>query len=145
MSKLQEYFQEKFALLYKSVFTKDDLTIEQGIVGFRYLPKNESEYEVILEVYEDAFMLFCGGWHDYVQKDESDSDEEFSDFIIDKLRIIFSGRTTLKIYYAGKTPYRWELLSEKPEDKISSLNVTLLFFYNYFARKTAAEKRINLI
>ncbi|MCX6792738.1 MAG: hypothetical protein NTY12_01815 [Candidatus Falkowbacteria bacterium] len=79
------------------------------------------------------------------EKDESESDEEFVEQIIKKLEIIFSGSVKLKIYFAGMKPYRWEMISNKPENKISSFNITGLMFYNYFARKAIVEKKNILI
>ncbi|MCX6792737.1 MAG: hypothetical protein NTY12_01810 [Candidatus Falkowbacteria bacterium] len=68
MSSLQKLFQEKFVGINKSVFIKDNLTTNQDIIKFHYSPKKESEFEVIVEVYQNGYSIFCGGWHDQQRK-----------------------------------------------------------------------------
>lgn len=145
MSPLQKLFQEKFKSINKSVFTNDSLVVDQDIIKFRYLPKTENEFEVSLELYQNGYSIYCGGWHDYTEKDESESDDQFADDIIKKMEIIFSGKIKLKIFFAGKKPYRWEIVPDKSENKISPLGTTSLIFYNYFASKTTIEKQNKLV
>ena len=107
-------------------------------VRFEYLAEQETEFSVSLVVDVNTYQLAVDAWH-----------EEFacegdvlsvSTKVIEQLETLFDGRIRLQVWYAGKSPYKWELMHDYQQDQWESLSITSLLFYNYFGRKRIEVK-----
>lgn len=106
---------------------------------FRVPAQSESEFGVEVLVGEDLYTVYCDGWHE--EFGWHDDNREDVHILLEKLTTLLDGRTKLRVKYAGRMPYRWELLHNYEDDKWESLGITGLFFYNYLGRRREVEKR----
>ena len=104
---------------------------------FTYQATSELEFDVFAEFFEDSFALHCDGWHDefVIKKCPNESATR----ILEKLKSIFEGKIKVRVTYAGKSPYKWEILFDEGIDW-EVLPLTGLFFYNYLGKRKTIEK-----
>ena len=104
---------------------------------FTYQAPSELEFDVFAEFFEDSFALYCDGWHDELVMKKCPN--ENATRILEKLKSIFEGKVKVRVTYAGKSPYKWEILFDEGIDwKV--LRLTGLLFYNYLGKRKTIEK-----
>lgn len=104
---------------------------------FTYQAISETEFDVFAEFFEDSFTLYCDGCHEeFIMKK---SPTECVTNILEKLKSIFEGKVKIRVTYAGKFPYKWEILFYEGINW-EVLPLMGLFFYNYFGKRKTIEK-----
>lgn len=104
---------------------------------FIYKAQSKLEFDVFAEFYKDSYTLFCDGWHDEFVMEKCPNETARS--ILGKLKTIFEGKLKVRVTYAGKLPYKWEILFDEGIDW-EVLPLTGLLFYNYFGKRKTIEK-----
>jgi hypothetical protein len=108
-------------------------------VRFEVEADTEDGFDVYAYVSRDTYIIGGEGWHDHVEL-RGEPDEEATTLIA-RLLPLLDGRAGLLVRYAGRHPYRWDLLYDYADEGWEPLNITGLFFFNYLGRRRRVEKR----
>ncbi len=138
---IQSAIFEAISKYSKSPIDNEHVKIEtrkgKAILEFYYKASSELEYDVYGEFFEDSFTLCCDGWHDEFFMDGSP--ERKAERILEMLKSIFEGKVKVRVKFAGKSPYQWEIFFDKGIDW-DVMHLTGLIFYNYFGKRKAVDK-----
>lgn len=115
----------------------------QVVLRFEARANSESGFDVAVVVLGDSYTIWGDGWHENHPLEDNFVRSAHS--VVEQLVTLLNGRTKLLVSYAGKWPYKWEMLHNYEDDRWESLSVTGLIFYNYFGRRRLTEKRNRML
>jgi hypothetical protein len=81
---------------------------------FIYQATSELEFDVFAEFFEDSYALYCDGWHDEFVMNKCPNDSATR--VLEMFKSIFEGKVKVRVTYAGKSPYKWEILFDEEID-----------------------------
>lgn len=120
-------------------------TISKGVGRELLIPKRDSTgFDVRVEAELDGLYPFAGAWHgaawELSPSDTRATDTRTAELCVEFLgfiRTLLCEESSLRVHYAGRWPFKWELFYETEDGRQSETCGLLLF--NYFGRRSVQE------
>jgi hypothetical protein len=114
--------------------------LKDNSLYFHYAPSDPSGFSIDMRLQDGTYWLECEGWHEDFDQ-ENDDEVDLANQLFEQLITLLNGQVVLRIWTAGRWPYKWELIYEFERRRHESLGFTHLLLFNYFGRRRRIEKR----